>query len=155
MTLEDAIVYYSEMAKECRRKARIESNDYMDMKDRAYEAEQLADWLNELKVLRERIDDHISRAAAIDAVVGCTNCGTEDVLRAYVVKHSLENGWTGGIVDALDAIEQLPSAQPEIIRCRECKHRDEYGCCKQWKGLLMSAIPIATDDDDFCSYVKR
>ena len=102
MTLEDAIVYYSEMAKECRRKARIESNDYMDMKDRAYEAEQLADWLNELKVLRERIE-----------------------------------------------------AQPEIIRCRDCKHRDEYGCCKQWKGLLMSAIPIATDDDDFLSYAKR
>ena len=58
MTLEDAIVYYSETAKECRRKARIESNDYMDMKDRAYEAEQLADWLNELKVLRGRMDAH-------------------------------------------------------------------------------------------------
>ena len=58
------------------------------------------------------MDDLISRQQAIEAVVGCTNCGTEDVLRAYVTKHSLENGWTGGIVDALDAIEQLPSAQP-------------------------------------------
>ena len=57
--------------------------------------------------------DLISRQQAIDAVVDCTNCGTEDVLREYVIKHSLENGWTGGIVDALDAIEQLPSAQPE------------------------------------------
>lgn len=56
MTLEDAIVYYSETAKECRRKARIESNDYMDIKDCAYEAEQLADWLNELKLLRDRIE---------------------------------------------------------------------------------------------------
>ena len=56
MTLEDAIAYYSEMAKKCRWKARIESTDYMDMKDCAYEAEQLTDWLNELKVLRERID---------------------------------------------------------------------------------------------------
>lgn len=67
MTLEDAIVYYSEMAKECRRKARIESNDYMDMKDRAYEAEQLADWLNELKVLRERID-------AQPEIIRCKDC---------------------------------------------------------------------------------
>ena len=50
-------------------------------------------------------NDLISRQAAIEAVVGCTNCGTENVLRAYVTKHSLENGWTGGIVDALDAIE--------------------------------------------------
>ena len=65
--------------------------------------------------------DLISRQQAIEAVVGCTNCGTEDVLRAYVTKHSLENGWTGGIVDALDAIEQLPSAQPEQrwIPCSE------------------------------------
>ena len=56
MTLEDAITYYSEMAQKSQWKAQIESNDYMDMKDRAYEAEQLADWLNELKLLRERID---------------------------------------------------------------------------------------------------
>ena len=59
------------------------------------------------------MDDLISRPTAVDAVVDCTNCGTEDVLREYVTKHSLENGWTGGIVDALDAIEQLPSVQPE------------------------------------------
>lgn len=59
------------------------------------------------------MDKLISQQAAIEAVVGCTNCETEDVLRAYVTKHSLENGWTGGIVDALDAIEQLPSAEPE------------------------------------------
>ena len=42
MTLEDAVAYYSEIAKECRQKARIESNDYMDMRDATYEAEQLA-----------------------------------------------------------------------------------------------------------------
>lgn len=58
--------------------------------------------------------DCISRQDAIDAVVGCTNCGTEDELRAYVTKHYLDNGWTGGIVDALDAIEQLPPAQPNL-----------------------------------------
>lgn len=50
---------------------------------------------------------------AIDAIVGRTNCGTEDELRAYAARHSLENLWTGGIVDAIDAVEQLPSAQPE------------------------------------------
>ena len=50
---------------------------------------------------------------AIDAIVGRTNCGTEDELRAYAARHSLENLWTGGIVDALDAIKWLPSAQPK------------------------------------------
>ena len=91
------------------------------------------------KHTEERTETHacdlISRKAAIDAVVGCTNCGTEDELRAYVTKHYLDNGWTGGIVDALDAIEQLSPAQPEPqwIPCSEkpaevsCLACDEYG----------------------------
>ena len=57
--------------------------------------------------------DTISRQAAIDAIVQCTNCGDEDTLREYVLKHSLDNGWTGGILEALDAVKDLPSAQPE------------------------------------------
>lgn len=51
---------------------------------------------------------------AIDAIVGRTNCGTEDELRAYAARHSLENLWTGGIVDAIDAIKRLPSAQTNL-----------------------------------------
>jgi len=56
MTLDDAINYYDGIAKECRANADIERNDYMDLKDNAAEAEQLASWLNELKLLRERIE---------------------------------------------------------------------------------------------------
>ena len=64
------------------------------------------------------------------------------------------------IDDLLDLLAQgyelkAPSAQPQIIRCKDCKHRDKYGCCKYWKGLAMGDIPIATDDYDFCSYAKR
>ena len=55
----------------------------------------------------------ISRQAAIDAIAQCTNCGDEDVLREYVLKHGLDNGWTGGILEALDAVKDLPPAQPE------------------------------------------
>ena len=51
--------------------------------------------------------------------------------------------------------EILPAAQPEIIRCKDCKHRDEYGCCRYWKGQAMSEHPIPTDDYDFCSMAKR
>ena len=57
--------------------------------------------------------DAISRQVAIDAIVQCTNCGDEDALREYVLKHSLDNGWTGGILEALDAVKDLPTAQPE------------------------------------------
>ena len=51
--------------------------------------------------------------------------------------------------------DELPAVQPEIIRCKECAHRDEYGCCRYWKGQAMSEHPIPTDDYDFCSMAKR
>ena len=54
-----------------------------------------------------------------------------------------------------EQLENLPSAQPKIIRCKDCKRRDKYGCCRYWKGLAMGNVPIATDDYDFCSYAKR
>ena len=54
--LDTAIEHYDGIAEECRKKADIERNDYMDMRDDAYEARQLAQWLNELKYLREKIE---------------------------------------------------------------------------------------------------
>ena len=52
-------------------------------------------------------------------------------------------------------IEEEPPVHTEIIYCKECGHRDDYGCCKYWRGLAMSETPIATDDNDFCSYAER
>ncbi len=54
--LDIAIERYDEIAEKYRKKADIERNDYMDMRDNAYEAQQLAQWLNELKYLRENIE---------------------------------------------------------------------------------------------------
>ena len=56
---------------------------------------------------------------------------------------------------AVKALEALPPAQPEIIRCKDCRHRDEFGCCKYWVGLTMGMPTTATDDDDFCSHAER
>ena len=57
--LDIAIECYGEIAEKYRKKADIERNDYMDMRDNAYEAQQLAQWLNELKYLREKIEQII------------------------------------------------------------------------------------------------
>ena len=54
MTLEDAIEYYDNLADERRRKASIERNDYMDLRDESAEYRQLALWLDELKLRREK-----------------------------------------------------------------------------------------------------
>ena len=52
-------------------------------------------------------------------------------------------------------IEEEPPVHTEIIYCKDCRHRDDYGCCKYWRGLAMSETPIATDDYDFCNHARR
>lgn len=69
----------------------------------------------------------------------------------WYVEEGTESGFIGTLKNLL-AIQ--PTVQPEIIRCKDCKHRDKYGCCKYWKGLAMADIPIATDDNDFCCYAE-
>lgn len=54
------------------------------------------------------------------------------------------------------AIEALPSAQPEIIRCKECRYYEwmsnrvpdeQTWFCHNWNA--------ETGKDDFCSYAER
>lgn len=69
-------------------------------------------------------------------------------------KDCAKNGMSiDGIVDAL---EQLSSAQPEIIRCKNCKHH--------WTHKCMDSMPIERCDleqtfydaeHDFCSLAER
>ena len=52
-------------------------------------------------------------------------------------------------------IEEEPPVHTKIIYCKDCRHRDDYGCCKYWRGWAMSETPIATDDYDFCNHARR
>ena len=54
------------------------------------------------------------------------------------------------LTEVRDRLKALPSAQPEVIRCRDCKWFGDIGC----------AIRIVDDSDkptenDFCSYAER
>jgi hypothetical protein len=59
--------------------------------------------------------------------------------------------------ELLKAIDKLPSVQPEIIRCKECKYYREYGYVNGKPKFLprctFSAIYV--DADDFCSQAER
>ena len=51
-------------------------------------------------------------------------------------------------------IDGLPSAQPEIVRCKDCKnslhwYRDRRRC------FLWSEDGVSVFDDGFCSYAER
>ena len=70
----------------------------------------------------------------------------------YCNKHHDETavfyGWS------MRLMKEAPSAQPEIIRCKDCKHytpikRTDRWWCRCEEGLWSS------NEDDFCSYAER
>ena len=55
---------------------------------------------------------------------------------------------------------RLPSAQPNIIRCKECKHwRGENStyiyCQKLFNMGVLDVYDYMTEEDDFCSWAER
>lgn len=88
----------------------------------------------------------IDRQAAID-------CAT------YDVEHTVE------------CLKALPSAQPEIILCKDCKHWRQqtnyqgaplsFGFCESddmWRSLYGETYEVShidTDDDFYCGYAGR
>ena len=93
--------------------------------------------------------DTISRQQAID------------VAKGPVVMQGIRSGKsvTAAAVDAVkciivDGLRDLPPAQPEIIRCKDCKHLfnkdDEGGKCWHFNGFSK-----VVSYDDFCSLAER
>lgn len=73
------------------------------------------------------MDDTISRQVAIDAFT---------------------HKWDGMVTSVFDVINSLPSAQPEIIRCGECTHKDKKIDYCHYLGITIC-------ERDYCSYGKR
>ena len=85
------------------------------------------------------MSDLIDRQAAIDYFV--TNVGFHDE-DGYPIEDECElrEIWTG-------YFDGIPSAQPEIIRCKDCKHWDGVDTC--------DVIDAPVWDNDFCSMAER
>jgi len=85
--------------------------------------------------------DLISRQAAIDAIRASTS--------KYTGFMEMEM-YTDD--DAVEAIEALPSAQPELIRCKDCKfYRPEIDMCDEPHSTAHNVV----HEDDFCSKAER
>lgn len=63
--------------------------------------------------MMSKMSDLISRQAAIDAILDLTDFVSVINLFEYVEEHDLQDKRSGGIIDAIDAVLLLPSAQPE------------------------------------------
>ena len=83
------------------------------------------------------MSDLISRQAAIDALTALEE-------PAPTARH------LSAIYDCEDAIKALPSAQPEIIRCKDCKYNTYSKKCLQPDSFFL--VPA---DDFYCGYAER
>lgn len=69
------------------------------------------------------MDDLISRAAAIEAIVSLTAFESEDELKKFVEEKACDDYYLGGLYDAIDEIKDttVVDAAP-VVRCRDCKY---------------------------------
>ena len=118
------------------------------------------------------MNDLISRQAAIDALdEQIEQC--DKALSSFDI--SMKDGFAvkaerASLVAFRETLEYLPSAEPQIIRCKDCKHfiRDDieehtpYGfyntyfhafCDKHWDREQGEYIDVNLDD--FCSFAER
>jgi len=90
------------------------------------------------------MNDLISRQAAIDAVERAKTARTEDG-EIFCAK-----------INAQMNIQLLPSAQPEIVRCKDCKHWKGNDEPIAWNdGKVFIKVPCETKPTDFCSMGER
>ena len=79
--------------------------------------------------------DLIERQAAIDAM--------KDTFKGTMV----------GTRVAVDAINRLPSAEPEIIYCKDCEYWQEGKC--NYFSVSEKNVEVHMDSDGFCSEAER
>ena len=100
----------------------------------------------------------------------CFVHGYIDEIRKDTVIVRNDGGYFGTILSEIITGE-LPSAQPEIIRCKDCKHWRQqtnyqgaplsFGFCESddmWRSLygeIYEVSHIDTDDDFYCGYAER
>lgn len=105
------------------------------------------DWLTVWKYLnrvRSEEPESEERTLTEDDYAYCAECDHVEMCRWYPM-YGCE-------------FRSRPSAEPEIIRCKDCKHYKVYNLCKDWKGntkrCTLSAVATRASDD-FCSKAER
>jgi hypothetical protein len=69
----------------------------------------------------------------------------EDLISRQAAIDALEWKWAGKA--AIDAIKNLPSAQPEIVRCEYCNKSKEWP-----NGRWCSLFRASVNTDSYCSF---
>lgn len=98
------------------------------------------------------MNDSISREAAIDALADYIHNMDKVLGTGRLTPYDCKDA-------AASVFEELPSVQPEIIRCKNCKHykkSEVSGRMMCWRNDV-NGQPVCYDfnPDDFCSYGER
>ena len=88
------------------------------------------------------MDDLISRQAAIESIRECAEAAHDNH------EWDMEQGY----LNAIECIEEEPSAQPEIIRCKDCTYQVESWCGIKYCEAHGDHIG---KDYDYCSNARR
>ena len=78
------------------------------------------------------MEDLISRQAAIDA---------------FYIQSDDDGWWTGTAEDMENLLKALPSAPPDIVKCKDCAKREYCRTSTIWA--------VAPDDDWYCADAER
>ena len=89
------------------------------------------------------MSDTISRRQAIEALQQMQ----KEISGDFTDLDAMVMAGTAYIGDCIGELQDLPSVQPEIIRCKDCKHWDGADTC--------DVIDAPVWDDDFCSMAER
>ena len=87
----------------------------------------------------EPMNDLISRQAAIDGKISIQRTNGVEMYSDEAVP--------------VEYLKALPSAQPEIIRCKDCKYRDE-----NWRRVSVRWLPcmdVRTGGNWYCGSAER
>ena len=92
-------------------------------------------------------NDLISRADAIDEAeewIEAVYCGHDEQRERDAIKH------------VINGIKKLPSAQPDIVRCKDCKFAHiTYGGEVKYCDIWFPEESHYMDTDNFCSFAER
>ena len=115
-------------------------------------------------VIGKYIRDHITVIEDIIAVIEIDDITTNQLFMVDMNEENYfiwDNDWYEGekdvaLIDFFPVSEAInPSAQPEIIRCKDCKHWEGEKRGQFWYFEQCSLNHNIASCDDYCSYAER
>jgi hypothetical protein len=96
------------------------------------------------KDINDSCKDAISRQGAIDHF--------KSIADATSIGNKYNEGFVDGLNFAVGHLETMPSVQPDIIRCKDCKHKGTKNCvANAWTTIL----GVTVKDDFYCGLAEK